>query len=209
VHWFGPSPEGRALDHYPGPVSSQRVRGGVVDKIPADLRAALITNPTALDAWNDITPLARNEFICWVENAKQATTRERRIRRTRVGAAGRPASALLLAGVQPPGAHRPIATGATSICAAFDAGCRRIRRSGGDVKIDVIRATGTSDDSIRVLVRSGYESSTSAETTSGKLGGTVATPIAVRACEPTSWPKTLTMSSDSGFRTSVVWPPCI
>jgi hypothetical protein len=43
---------------------------------------ALIANPTALDAWNDITPLARNEFICWVEDAKQEMTRERRIRRT-------------------------------------------------------------------------------------------------------------------------------
>ena len=40
-------------------------------------------NPTALHAWSDITPLARNEFICWVEDAKQATTRDRRIRRTR------------------------------------------------------------------------------------------------------------------------------
>ena len=55
---------------------------GVVHKLPADLRKALIANATALDAWKDITPLARNEFICWVEDAKQATTRERRIRRT-------------------------------------------------------------------------------------------------------------------------------
>jgi len=43
---------------------------------------ALIANTTALDAWKDITPLARNEFICWVEDAKQEMTRERRIRRT-------------------------------------------------------------------------------------------------------------------------------
>jgi hypothetical protein len=67
---------------YRGPVSSSRVPGGVVHKLPGDLREALITNPTALDAWKDITPLARNEFICWVENAKQEMTRERRIRRT-------------------------------------------------------------------------------------------------------------------------------
>jgi len=44
------------------------VPGGVVHKLPADLRKALIANPTALDAWQDITPLARNEFICWVED---------------------------------------------------------------------------------------------------------------------------------------------
>ena len=67
---------------YPDPVSNERVPGGVVHKLPADLRKALIANPTALDAWNDITPLARNEFICWVEDAKQQMTRERRIRRT-------------------------------------------------------------------------------------------------------------------------------
>jgi uncharacterized protein YdeI (YjbR/CyaY-like superfamily) len=46
------------------------------------MRTALVANEVALDAWNDITPLARNEFICWVENAKQEATRERRIRRT-------------------------------------------------------------------------------------------------------------------------------
>jgi uncharacterized protein YdeI (YjbR/CyaY-like superfamily) len=65
-----------------GRVSSQRVPGGVVHKLPADLRQALVKNPTALGAWNDITPLARNEFICWVEDAKQEKTRDRRIRRT-------------------------------------------------------------------------------------------------------------------------------
>jgi uncharacterized protein YdeI (YjbR/CyaY-like superfamily) len=64
-------------------MSSPRVPGGVVHKLPADLRQALIADPTALDAWKDITPLARNEFICWVGEAKQDVTRERRIRRTR------------------------------------------------------------------------------------------------------------------------------
>jgi len=67
---------------YSGRVSSQRVPGGVVHKMPADLRTALLSNNTALAAWKDITPLARNEFICWVEDAKQEATRERRIRRT-------------------------------------------------------------------------------------------------------------------------------
>ena len=67
---------------YHGTVSGQRVPGGVVHALPADLRNALVANAMALDAWQDITPLARNEFICWVEDAKQATTRERRIRRT-------------------------------------------------------------------------------------------------------------------------------
>ena len=57
--------------------------GGVVHELPADLQHALVASALARDAWNDITPLARNEFICWVEDAKQQATRERRIRRTR------------------------------------------------------------------------------------------------------------------------------
>ena len=63
-------------------MSGQAVLGGVVHDMPADLSAALEGNATALAAWRDITPLARNEFICWVEDAKQDTTRQRRIRRT-------------------------------------------------------------------------------------------------------------------------------
>jgi uncharacterized protein YdeI (YjbR/CyaY-like superfamily) len=63
-------------------VSSKQVPGGVVHTLPADLCDALIADATALAAWQDITPLARNEFICWVEDAKQEKTRLRRIRRT-------------------------------------------------------------------------------------------------------------------------------
>ena len=63
-------------------MSGVRVPGGVVHTMPKDLRAALVENGAALAAWKDITPLARNEFICWVEDAKQEKTRERRIRRT-------------------------------------------------------------------------------------------------------------------------------
>ncbi|MFF0545434.1 YdeI/OmpD-associated family protein [Nocardia thailandica] len=63
-------------------MTGQPVPGGVVHDLPADLRAALDANAVALAAWRDITPLARNEFICWVEDAKQPATRVRRIRRT-------------------------------------------------------------------------------------------------------------------------------
>src|SRR3954469_12773323 len=77
-----PSQRSRRRSSYRCAMSSQRVPGGVVHKLPTDLRKALIGNSSALDAWKDITPLARNEFICWVEDAKQDKTRERRIRRT-------------------------------------------------------------------------------------------------------------------------------
>ena len=62
---------------------SSRLPGGVVHDLPSDLRSELVAHETALHAWRDITPLARNEFICWVEDAKQDATRARRIRRTR------------------------------------------------------------------------------------------------------------------------------
>jgi len=68
---------------YVGAMATQAVPGGVVHELPDDLRVGLAASATALAAWNDITALARNEFICWVEDAKQAKTRERRIRRTR------------------------------------------------------------------------------------------------------------------------------
>jgi uncharacterized protein YdeI (YjbR/CyaY-like superfamily) len=62
---------------------SKRVPGGVVHELPDDLRETLVAHPAALAAWMDITPLARNEFVCWVEDARQPVTRKRRIRRTK------------------------------------------------------------------------------------------------------------------------------
>ena len=56
--------------------------GGVVHELPSDLSVELVSSEAALAAWHDITPLARNEFICWITDAKQQATRERRIRRT-------------------------------------------------------------------------------------------------------------------------------
>ena len=50
-------------------------------KLPADLRRNLNSFPKAKKAWEDITPLARNEWICWVEDAKKPETRNHRIER--------------------------------------------------------------------------------------------------------------------------------
>lgn len=52
-------------------------------KIPADLKKALAAQTKVQALWEDITPLARNEFICWVTSAKKPETRVRRIRRTK------------------------------------------------------------------------------------------------------------------------------
>jgi uncharacterized protein YdeI (YjbR/CyaY-like superfamily) len=58
----------------------ENIPGGVVHELPGDFRAALVQEPAALTTWQDITPLARNEWICWVSSAKKAETREKRIR---------------------------------------------------------------------------------------------------------------------------------
>lgn len=56
-----------------------KLSGGVVHSVPTDWRQALLSHPTILATWEDITPLARNEWICWILDAKKAETRERRI----------------------------------------------------------------------------------------------------------------------------------
>ena len=57
------------------------IAGGVVHDLPADLRKALIANPTALAQWEDLTPLARNEWICWTVSVKKAETRAQHVER--------------------------------------------------------------------------------------------------------------------------------
>jgi hypothetical protein len=48
--------------------------------VPADLRKALAAAPKARALWSDITPIARRDWILWITSAKQAETRERRIK---------------------------------------------------------------------------------------------------------------------------------
>lgn len=63
-------------------MAGEQAPSGTVHTLPIDLREALVKDSPALDAWRDITPLARNEWICWVEDAKLDETRRRRIDRT-------------------------------------------------------------------------------------------------------------------------------
>src|SRR5262245_25563194 len=61
---------------------TKAISGGTVHKLPADLRKRLISKPSALMAWEDITPIARNEWICWVESVKKEETRRDHVERT-------------------------------------------------------------------------------------------------------------------------------
>ena len=59
----------------------KRIASGVIHKMPGDLRKALILTPAALAMWEDVTPLARNEWICWVTSGKKIETRGIRIKK--------------------------------------------------------------------------------------------------------------------------------
>ena len=63
-------------------MSNSKLSHGVFHKIPFDMSTAINKKRKAVNTWNDITPIARNEFICWVENVKQEITRTKRIKRT-------------------------------------------------------------------------------------------------------------------------------
>ena len=62
-------------------MSSKRISNGTAHKIPDDLRKALISSDKAIFAWEDITPLARNEWICWTISVKTEETRIKHIKR--------------------------------------------------------------------------------------------------------------------------------
>jgi len=62
-------------------MSKSEIASGTVHKVPTDLRNILISDDGARAAWNDITPLARNEWICWVESVKKEETRKDHLRR--------------------------------------------------------------------------------------------------------------------------------
>ncbi len=53
--------------------------GTVHTTLPLAFKKVLLANKKALATWQDITPLARNEWLCWIQEAKQAETRARRI----------------------------------------------------------------------------------------------------------------------------------
>ncbi len=58
-----------------------RIDGGLVHTLPSDLRKALTSDSKALVAWKSLTPLARNEWICWMISVKTIETRNNHAKR--------------------------------------------------------------------------------------------------------------------------------
>ena len=60
----------------PEPIGEETQR-----RVPADISKALKAAPLAEAAWKDLTIIARRDFMSWIDSAKQAETRRRRIER--------------------------------------------------------------------------------------------------------------------------------
>jgi hypothetical protein len=52
-----------------------QVAAGVMHEVPADLHEVLISDADLLAKWNGLTPIQRNEWICWVTIVKKPETR--------------------------------------------------------------------------------------------------------------------------------------
>ncbi|WKZ28991.1 MAG: YdeI/OmpD-associated family protein [Patescibacteria group bacterium] len=50
---------------------------------PADVKKMLAASPKAKAVWDTISPLARNEWICWMTSGKMEGTRKIRIEKGR------------------------------------------------------------------------------------------------------------------------------
>lgn len=58
-----------------------KISNGVAHKVPLDLKKSLLADAKSLSLWEGLTPLARNEWICWVTFVKKEETRNEHIRR--------------------------------------------------------------------------------------------------------------------------------
>lgn len=62
-------------------MANTKISSGVAHPLPQDLKKALVGDTKALQKWEDITPLARNEWICWTISVQKSKTRNEHVRR--------------------------------------------------------------------------------------------------------------------------------
>ncbi len=60
---------------------SKKISGGVAHDTPEDLQKAIVSSSKALEAWESLTPLSRNEWICWTISVKKEETRREHVAR--------------------------------------------------------------------------------------------------------------------------------
>ena len=62
-------------------MTNNDISSGVVHELPEDLRKTLASDAEARAAWEGLTPLARNEWICWAISVKKPETRNQHVER--------------------------------------------------------------------------------------------------------------------------------
>ncbi len=83
-HWF--KPDTKLLEEAsakPGDtvsVSLEPTKEWVEPEMPQDMKKALSTSKKALEIWNDITPMARWDWVRWVRAVKTQETREKHLK---------------------------------------------------------------------------------------------------------------------------------
>lgn len=55
-----------------------KISSGGVHTVPSFIKKNLQENPEVIERWNDLTPLSRNEYICWITSATKEETQQKR-----------------------------------------------------------------------------------------------------------------------------------
>lgn len=63
-------------------MATNSISGGTVHRLPEDMRKALSSSKKMLALWESLTPLARNEWICWTTFVKKEETRKEHVKQT-------------------------------------------------------------------------------------------------------------------------------
>ena len=62
-------------------MAKKTISSGTAHTLPVDMQSALSSDDGALKLWEALTPLARNEWICWVTFVKKDETRKEHVAR--------------------------------------------------------------------------------------------------------------------------------
>ncbi len=62
-------------------MKATKIEDGILHTVPDDIKEVLLSNSELLDRWNNLTPIQRNEWICWTTIVKQDKTRKNHIKR--------------------------------------------------------------------------------------------------------------------------------
>lgn len=62
-------------------MTKKEITIGAIHKLPSDIKSVLASNPDLLEKWSNLTPLMRNEWICWTTIVKKPETRKEHVER--------------------------------------------------------------------------------------------------------------------------------